>query len=226
MERMDTPCTPWTGRTNADGYGTDGSRLAHRVAYERERGPIPDGMTLDHVCHDPEVCHAGRDCPHRRCVNVDHLEIRTRAENAARSSKRYTTTDYCPSGHYRGRLDYCRKCRNIRARAERMAARIQRCADAGHAPDLFADTDGKVACRTCLSARMSGTRPTCRNGHAKGPGRCVQCVNDRQRESKRKQAAEKCAERGHSPNLATMKNGKTYCTVCRSMRPGRPARVG
>jgi imidazolonepropionase-like amidohydrolase len=37
-------------------------RCAHRVIYERERGPIPGGLTLDHLCRN------------RRCVNPEHLE--------------------------------------------------------------------------------------------------------------------------------------------------------
>lgn len=217
-------CEPWLGRINADGYGTIGRNLAHRVAYERERGPIPDGMTLDHTCHDPEVCHAGRDCPHRRCVNVDHLEPATPAANASRSSKRHATTEHCPKGHRRGRRDHCPTCRAERSGAARASAREARCADAGHEPDLVADARGRTACRLCRTGGFA-PRDTCKNGHDKGPGRCPICVNDRQRASKRARALEKCAQRGHSPDLATMTNGKVYCKTCRMDRPGRPARA-
>lgn len=45
----------WTGATAAGGYGriSIGGRAvpAHRYSYEREYGPIPDGMVPDHICH-------------------------------------------------------------------------------------------------------------------------------------------------------------------------------
>lgn len=36
--------------------------LAHRVAYEAQRGAVPEGLTLDHICRV------------RHCVNPDHLQ--------------------------------------------------------------------------------------------------------------------------------------------------------
>jgi hypothetical protein len=49
--------------------------LAHRGAWEAERGPIPEGMT-DHMCKQ------------RRCVNVLHLRLLTNHENARRNTGR------------------------------------------------------------------------------------------------------------------------------------------
>jgi hypothetical protein len=48
-------------------------RMAHRVMWERLRGPIPPSFVLDHLC--------GR----KACVNPDHLEPVTQAENILRS---------------------------------------------------------------------------------------------------------------------------------------------
>jgi hypothetical protein len=92
------PCWLWTAGTNGYGYGyfnMDARRAthmnagAHRVAYELLIGPIPEGLTLDHLClNNP-------------CVNPAHLEPVTLAENIRRSpqaqAKRART--HCPQGH-------------------------------------------------------------------------------------------------------------------------------
>lgn len=70
-------CWLWTGAPHL-GYGRfsrgrSGATYAHRVAYELLVGPIPDGLTLDHLCWNT------------LCVNPDHLEPVTRAENTRRA---------------------------------------------------------------------------------------------------------------------------------------------
>jgi hypothetical protein len=52
-------------------------------------GPIPPGLYVDHACHttDPD-CAGGPNCPHRRCVNPDHLELVTDDENRRRARNR------------------------------------------------------------------------------------------------------------------------------------------
>jgi hypothetical protein len=70
----DSGCWIWTANLNSGGYGQlsfKGRRAqsAHRVMYEQLRGPIPEGLDLDHICR------------RRNCVNPDHLRPVTRAEN-------------------------------------------------------------------------------------------------------------------------------------------------
>lgn len=69
-------CWEWTAHLHK-GYGQFGVKqgqikYAHRVAYEWAVSPIPAGLELDHLCKNP------------KCVNPEHLEPVTRAENLAR----------------------------------------------------------------------------------------------------------------------------------------------
>lgn len=78
-------CWLYSGFGNQYGYGRvkSGGKLylAHRVSYELHNGPVPAGMQLDHICHDPIFCAGGNSCPHRCCINPDHLIVCTGAEN-------------------------------------------------------------------------------------------------------------------------------------------------
>lgn len=78
-------CWPWEGRRDVDGYGCAGMKLAHRMVYELCRGPIPDGLEIDHLCRNT------------LCVRPSHLEPVTHAVNMARSLPAQKTT--CQHGH-------------------------------------------------------------------------------------------------------------------------------
>lgn len=71
-------CHEWQGMIDINGYGVisvDGHRRrAHRAYWERDNGPIPGGMEIDHLCRN------------RRCVNPAHMEVVTHAVNMRRSS--------------------------------------------------------------------------------------------------------------------------------------------
>ena len=80
-------CWEWTACRNQYGYGIfgrgaaiAGNCLAHRFAWEMEHGPIPDGVELDHICHN----HA--------CVRLDHLRLATRKQNSENRSGAYMTS--------------------------------------------------------------------------------------------------------------------------------------
>lgn len=70
-------CWRWTAGHTPLGYGLFrlGGRMvyAHRWAYEKFRGPIPNGLELDHLCRLPA------------CVNPAHLEAVTHAVNMGRA---------------------------------------------------------------------------------------------------------------------------------------------
>jgi hypothetical protein len=124
-------CLHFTGHVRS-GYGYFAlshrrTVLAHRYAWERVHGEIPDDLTIDHVCHDPDLCGGGPTCPHRRCADVSHLTLATRGDNARRG-RRVTNGNerktHCKHGHEftpenTGRNStsgsrYCRACRRRR----------------------------------------------------------------------------------------------------------------
>lgn len=97
----DPDCLIWTGALDGGGYGrlhVNGRMVpAHRYAWERERGPIPDGLYVDHRCYV------------RSCVNVDHLRLATPQENQQnRSGARKGRVHDLPRGVNRRAPEYTR----------------------------------------------------------------------------------------------------------------------
>jgi len=98
-------CWEWVGTQRDDGYGvvTIHSQLyrVHCLAYELFVGPIPDGMILDHTCHNDSGCAGGSTCPHRACCRPDHLEPVERGENVRRGERKNAHIETCRNGHRR-----------------------------------------------------------------------------------------------------------------------------
>lgn len=98
-------CWPWRGTLTPDGYGRlgKGGIAAHRLAYELMRQAIPDGLVIDHICHNDADCAGGATCEHRRCVNPDHLQPVTQGTNLSRSPNtrqgRNAAKTHCLRGH-------------------------------------------------------------------------------------------------------------------------------
>lgn len=90
-------CWPYPAKSQKNGYCVVNltvkprkTIMAHRLAYIKLIGPIPDGLTLDHGCRN------------RRCCNPWHLEPMTLAENNALGespSAINARKTHCPKGH-------------------------------------------------------------------------------------------------------------------------------
>lgn len=76
----DSGCWLWTGRLSSEGYGRIWGHGAHCVALEIVETP-PDGTEVDHKCSNTN------------CVNPDHLEWVTQAQNAERAWSRRQIPD-------------------------------------------------------------------------------------------------------------------------------------
>jgi hypothetical protein len=125
-------CHIWVGRRSSSGYAQAWDperrvgRPVYRIRYEREIGPIPEGMVLDHY-----VCNNGAG----GCCNPHHCRPATPRENALRASSitaAFLARTHCPAGHElagdnlepaeqrKGRRR-CRICRATKQRAQRQA---------------------------------------------------------------------------------------------------------
>lgn len=115
-------CWQWHASFNDAGYGKiqvwDNGKnrvfRAHRVAYEHFKGAIPDGLCLDHLCHN------------RGCVNPEHLEPVTSSENTKRAMRAgFMRRKFCKRGHamtdeniyVSGKIRSCKPCQDARAAA-------------------------------------------------------------------------------------------------------------
>lgn len=91
-------CWPWTGALTPKGYGRFSPRVggrakhvfAQRYAYESQRGPVPEGLVIDHLCRN------------RACCNPAHLEPVSVATNLHRGetwAARNAAKTACLNGH-------------------------------------------------------------------------------------------------------------------------------
>lgn len=107
-------CWEWAGTKTPSGYGSFGvkidgkwrNRVAHRLVWIALCGPIPDGLTMDHLCRV------------RHCVNPDHLEPVVARVNILRgygASALNAKRNRCKRGHdaliEAPRSRVCRVCR-------------------------------------------------------------------------------------------------------------------
>lgn len=118
-------CWEWQACVDGGGYSMTAhegkTRRAHIVSYLLTKGPIPEGLQLDHTCHRPPICMGGKTCRHRRCINPDHLEAVTKDENGRRGNHNIAkffacghafqrAKTHCPKGHEYSSENTARRC--------------------------------------------------------------------------------------------------------------------
>lgn len=119
-------CWRWTGATSPAGYArllvNRRNTLAHRWSYEQFVGPIPDGLTIDHLCRVRSCVNPAHLEPVPFTVNIDrrdnsNIGVRNRIKTHCRhghafdEANTYTYTDR--SGTHRR----CRTCFRLRRQA-------------------------------------------------------------------------------------------------------------
>ena len=122
LKYEDNGCITHTGASNGNGYAQFNykarpghSGYAHVYAWERVNGPVQSGMTVDHICEN------------KRCVNIEHLQVVSGAENSRLYQTRRTT---CSNGiHQKHGLGQCKECQRetwIRCEEKRKAKRTRK----------------------------------------------------------------------------------------------------
>jgi len=121
-------CWVWQGTTSGvTGYGIIYKKrknwLVHRAVYESTIGPIPKGMTIDHLCRN------------RLCVNPGHMEVVTPIENVMRGegpTAQNARKTHCIHGHpfdvenTQVRKEGWRACAVCRERVSRSRSKTRR----------------------------------------------------------------------------------------------------
>lgn len=175
-------CWPWVrGHVDRGGYGRLGISgkvpLAHRIAYELEVGPIPEGLHLDHTCHNNTGCVGGAACLHRRCQNPAHLEPVTHAVNVRRGNSFNRSMTHCRRGHeytpentltQKGKYRACKECTRMKQAEFKKRLRERGLTSRGvppkrggthcmrgheFTPENTDTREGKRRCKECRKAR-------------------------------------------------------------------------
>lgn len=111
----ESPCWLWTGALTGNKYSriviNYKSLYGHRYFYTYYKGPVPEGLVIDHLCKI------------RHCCNPDHLEAVSQKENVARgllretNLQRHAERTHCKHGHVFDRRTtkqrYCSICARV-----------------------------------------------------------------------------------------------------------------
>ncbi len=119
---IDTGCWVWTGPLTPKGYAgkvwdrdSKEQQTAYRWFYQRHKGPVPEGLEIDHLCRN------------RACVNPEHLEAVTHTENIRRGHhKGKIMPPRPPMERWARQYDDCIDCGEV-SRKHRAHGRCRRC---------------------------------------------------------------------------------------------------
>lgn len=160
-------CTPppETSRANGNGYYRDRKtdKYTHRIAYEKEFGPIPDKLQVDHLCRN------------RWCSNAmgGHIEAVTARVNTLRGFSPpalNARSTVCTKGHeYAVRANghrFCPTCRYVLRQGYGEISARGRKVDRTHCPqgheytpaNTYICKRGCRYCRTCQADRAQARR--------------------------------------------------------------------
>jgi hypothetical protein len=115
-------------RNHAAELGLPRTISVHRLAWELAKGPIPNGLEIDHVCRN------------RACINVEHLEPVPHRENVVRGDGPALSRFRMQAMRALQREAYQTHCRH------------------GHeltADNIYTDPRGFRACRICQRANST-----------------------------------------------------------------------
>jgi hypothetical protein len=121
--------TMWRGKSIA----------LHRKAFIQAHGEIPNGMVVDHICHNVAVANGmclstKSTCIHRSCINIEHLRLITISENQIAGLNGFGSRTHCKKGHEltedniytTPKQNFCKTCRSEAIRVSQRAYRLRK----------------------------------------------------------------------------------------------------
>lgn len=187
-------CWEWQGPLSSGGYGSwwaDGRTWrSHRLTWTIFRGPIPEGLVIDHLCRN------------RACCNPDHLRVVTQRTNSLENSEGVSAVMHrrteCQYGHgallphpYVPGKRVCHTCYYASSRNNQRKRRAEYLS--GERENLAPLVPPREMCRKGLHRLVDDEGNPTSDLLVRSDGRreCRGCHRERERNRRRKLAAER-----------------------------------